>query len=206
MKYFWINFYDVNGDPLFNSFYSKTLSTIDEKFKFVIKQSKKAGQYFIEIEKYNTKQELVFSKSYQVTPVEATDVTIKITKSNDYILSNLKARSDPKCIFEDQSVQDFWFGGFLINGALYTQSGVKLDQIGGVDVQTGVINQKVSKKKVCFKMTKATTQLAAQLHYFKIDANSVVDCDKGNSTFLCWKKPNVCSVGKYISIHLLCFC
>ena len=29
--------------------------------------------------------------------------------------------------------------------------------------------------------------------YFMIDTNSIVDCDEGNSTFLCWKKPIQCS-------------
>ena len=108
-------------------------------------------------------------------------------------MSNLKVVSDPECIFQDQSIEDFWYGGILIEGELYTQSGQRLYDVGGVDMQTGPIQQPLPPKKLCFKMTKRTQQTAAQPDYFEIDTKSIVDCDKGNSTFLCWKKPNQCS-------------
>ena len=115
-----------------------------------------------------------------------------------------KVIPDPECVFEEQSIEDFWYGGILIDGELYTQSGQRLHDISGIDMQTGLIEQPLPPKKLCFKMTKRTQQTAAQPDYFKIDTDSIVDCDEGNSTFLCWKKQIDCSSagdGLFVNIH-----
>ena len=174
----------------------KTPSPKNQKFKFVIKQSKMGERHIIRIIQYDDKHQIFFDKSFDISPVVATDVVLKLNTAFDSshgTLSNVRIRSDPKCIFEDQSIQEFWYGGILIDGNLYTQSGSKLNDVTGVDTQTGVIDQPLPPKKLCFKMSKITDP--ALTDYFKIDTESIVDCEQGNATFLCWKKPNDCSSG-----------
>ena len=207
-KVFRTSFQDIDGNDLFNPGDTKTSSEpLGEKFKFIIKQSKIGNQHIIEITKFDGKLQLKDTVSFIVDPVEAIDVRVEIgdpVDGNDkkhWILSNLKISSDPKCIFEDQSIQDFWYGGILIDGNLYTQSGLKLNDVTGVETNIGDIDKPLPPKKLCFKMSKKS--IAASSDYFKVDAASIVDCDKGNSTFLCWKKPNDCSSGgEYLFFRL----
>ena len=175
------------------------------KHKFVIKQVKKGTQYFFgwKVFKYHNNQlikvkdiEALNDKAIEVQDVKigvlATS-TFDLFTADDGTLSNLKVVSDPECIFQDQSIEDFWYGGILINGELYTQSGQRLSDVEGVDMEIGLINRPLPPKKLCFKMTKKTQQTGAQPEYFKIDTNSIMDCEEANSTFLCWKEQNQCS-------------
>ena len=176
----------------------------------MITQVKKGNQFFF-VRKVFTFDKNQLIKQMEVeevnpSPFEATDVKVEVSASasvlnpftsEDGTLSNLKIMSDPVCIFKDQTIQDFWYGGILVDGYLYTQSGLKLNDVTGVNMQTGVIDQPLPPKKLCFKMSKKSVPglAAASIDYFKVDADSIVDCEKGNSTFLCWKKPNDCSSG-----------
>ena len=200
---FWLKWHDINGDQVFANPW-KFKPDLNTKYKFVITQVKKGNEFFF-VRKVFTFDKSQLIKQMEVeevnpSPFEAIDVKVEVSASGsnpftseDGTLSNLKIISDPVCIFEDQTIQDFWYGGILIDGYLYTQSGVKLNDVTGVNTPIGVIDQPLSKKKLCSKMRRRTDP--ALTDYFKIDAGSTVDCDQGNSTFLCWKKSNVCSSG-----------
>ena len=194
---FRLNFLDIDEQSILMS--TSSSQPLNEKFKYRIRQFKEGNKNFVKIEKFNSKEQIEDSRIFLNTAApEATDVRVEIDDSVDndkkhWILSNLKISSDPKCIFEDQSIQDFWYGGILIDGNLYTQSGLKLNDVTGVETNIGDIDKPLPPKKLCFKMSKKS--IAASSDYFKVDAASIVDCDKGNSTFLCWKKPNNCSSG-----------
>ena len=176
---------------------------LNSKYKFVLRQVKKGTKYFLvrKVFKYNGNQPIKLTEfeDENLNAGEATDVKVFASlgpaffSADDGSLSNLKVIPNPECMFEDQSIEDFWYGGILISGELYTQSGQRLNDVDGIDIQTGLIQEPLPPKRHCFKMTKRTQQTAAQPDYFKIDTNSIVDCDERNSTFLCWKKPNECS-------------